>query len=135
MVIDTSALLAILEDEPERHAFNAALAGAPVRRLSAANYVEACIVIQARRGAAAVDHLTALIARAGIEIVAVDGEQAVAAADAYRRFGKGQHTAGLNYGDLFAYALARTTGEPLLFKGEDFARTDVLPARLSPPTG
>ena len=135
MAIDTSALLALLEGEPERHRFNNTLAAASVRRLSAASYVEASIVVHARRGRAALHDLMVYVTRAGMEIVAVGPDQAEVAVEAYVRFGKGHHPAGLNYGDLFAYALARTTDDSLLYKGEDFGRTDVLPALLSDGKG
>jgi ribonuclease VapC len=126
MVIDTSALLAILLDEPERHAFNEALEAADRTLLSAASYVEASILLESRRGPEAAAALDTFLAKADIEIHPVDRAQAQAARDAFRRFGKGRHAAGLNFGDCFAYALAYTLAEPLLFKGEDFGRTDVL---------
>jgi ribonuclease VapC len=126
MVIDTSALLAILQDEPERRAFNEALESADSRRLSAASFVEVSIVIEARHGAAGQRDLDLFLERAAIEVVPVDVEQAREARRAFSRFGKGRHAAALNFGDCFAYALASVLGEPLLFKGTDFAKTDVL---------
>ena len=128
MVIDTSALIAILEDESERSLYNRLIAGAATRRLSSANYVETSIVMEARRGRTAVHDLLVYIARAGIEIVEVTEEHAQIAVDAYRTYGKGRHTAGLNFGDVFSYALSVSVDEPLLFKGEGFALTDVVPA-------
>ena len=128
MVIDTSALLAILLDEPERRAFNEALEAAETRSMSAATLVEASIVIESRFGADGLRDLDLFLDRAGIEIVDVNLEQAHRARRAFSRFGKGRHAAGLNYGDCFAYALAMVLGEPLLFKGEDFPKTDVSPA-------
>jgi ribonuclease VapC len=128
MVIDTSALMAILGDEPERREFIEKVEAADVRLLSAALFVEASIVIEARFGAEGQAFLDLFIDRSGIEIVPVDEEQAREARLAYRRYGKGRHSAGLNFGDCFAYALAMTSGEPLLFKGADFAATDVTPA-------
>ena len=128
MVIDTSAVLANLEDEPERHRFNTAVAAAAVKRLSAATYVEASIVLHARRGRAGLHDLMVYVTRAGIEIVPVEQDQAEMAVEAYLRFGRGRHPAGLNYGDVFACALARTAGDRLLYKGDGFSRTDVLPA-------
>jgi ribonuclease VapC len=125
MVIDTSALLAILKDEPERRAYNEAIESAESRRMSAATFVEVSIVIESRYGAEGLHNLDLFIDRAGIKLVSVDAEQAKVARRAYSRFGKGQHPAGLNYGDCFSYALASVLGEPLLFKGEDFSRTDV----------
>jgi ribonuclease VapC len=132
MVIDTSALLAILQDEPERRRFNEAIEAAAVRRMSVATFVEVSIVIEARHGAEGLRDLDLFIERAGIELVAVDVEQGKAARLAFSRFGKGRHPAGLNYGDCFSYALATQLGEPLLFKGEDFPQTDIIPA--APPT-
>ncbi|MCK4513812.1 MAG: type II toxin-antitoxin system VapC family toxin [Spirochaetaceae bacterium] len=128
MIIDTSAILAILEDEPERHHFNTLMAHASVRRMSAASYVEAGIVVTARHGRAGLHDLMVLIARATIEISPFDQAQANIALDAYVSYGKGIHPAGLNYGDCFSYALSRVSGEPLLYKGSDFAQTDIVPA-------
>ena len=128
MVVDSSALLAILQDEPERRTFNEALEAADSRRLSAANFVEVSIVIEARLGADGQRDLDLFLERAAIEIVDLDVEQAREARRAFSRFGKGRHPAGLNFGDCFAYALAATLGEPLLFKGDDFSKTDVIPS-------
>lgn len=128
MVIDTSALLAILWDEPERRSFIEKIEAADARLLSAASLVETSIVIEARHGAEGVKLLDLFLDRAGIEIAPVDDEQAREARLAFSRYGKGRHAAGLNFGDCFAYALAITSGEPLLFKGRDFAGTDIAPA-------
>ncbi len=125
MVLDTSALIAILSGEPEQEAFIHAIERADVRLLSAATLLEASIVIEARYGAAGAHHLDRLLERADVEIVPVDGEQASAARSAWQRFGKGRHPTALNFGDCFPYALAVTRGEPLLFKGNDFSQTDV----------
>ncbi len=125
MVIDSSALIAILQDEPERAVFNRAIERAERRALSVVSFVEASMVIEARYGADGVRDLDLLIAKAGIELVAVDANQAHAARNAFRVYGKGRHRAGLNFGDCFPYALARTEREPLLFKGMDFSMTDV----------
>jgi ribonuclease VapC len=125
MVIDTSALLAILQDEPERRAFNEAIAAAETRLLSAASFVETSIVIESRYAAEGVRDLDALIAKAAIVLVPVDADQARIARTAFSQFGKGRHPAGLNYGDCFSYALAKALGEPLLCKGGDFAQTDI----------
>jgi ribonuclease VapC len=95
------------------------------RLVSAANLLEAALVIEARKGEPGGRELDALIQKAEVVVVPVDAEHVSEARRAYRRFGKGRHPAALNFGDLFAYALARTSGEPLLFKGEDFAKTDV----------
>ena len=125
MVLDTSALLALLLDEPEAEGFRAAVEEDASRLVSAATVLETAIVIEARKGEAGGRELDLLLHTAEIEIVAVDAEQVAEARRAFRRFGKGHHPAGLNFGDVFAYALTRTTGEPLLFKGDDFSRTDV----------
>ena len=125
MVVDTSALVAILTGEPEQAAFIAAIEQADVCQLSAASHVEASIVMEVRHGAAGVHDLDRLLERAGCEIVAVDAEQAKIARSAFQRYGKGRHAAGLDFGDWFAYALAVARGEPLLFKGNDFGQTDV----------
>jgi ribonuclease VapC len=132
MVIDSSALLAILYDEPERRAFNEAIGVAESRVMSAATFVEVSIVIESRFGAEGLRDLDLFIERAGIKIVPVDREQAYVARGAFSRFGKGRHAAGLNYGDCFSYALAMVLGESLLFKGRDFGQTDVMP--LVPPS-
>jgi ribonuclease VapC len=130
MVVDSSALLAILQDERERRAFNEAIEAAASRALSVVNFVEVSIVVETRFGAAGLREFDLFLERAGIELVGVDPEQAGLAREAFSRFGKGRHPAGLNLGDCFAYALARSRGEPLLFKGEDFPRTDL----TCPPT-
>ena len=125
MVIDTSALIAILQDEPERRAFNEAIEAAERRILSVASFVEASMIAEARYGSDGVRDLDLFIAKAGIELVAVDTDQAHVARTAFRLYGKRRHPANLNFGDCFAYALARTLDEPLLFKGTDFSLTDV----------
>lgn len=128
MVIDTSALLAILQDEPERRAFNEALQAADSRFISVATFVEVSMVVDSRYGAAGLHDLDRLLQRARVETAPVDQEQGRLARDAFHRFGKGRHPAGLNYGDCFAYALATALGQPLLYKGDDLSRTDVVPA-------
>jgi ribonuclease VapC len=125
MVLDTSALLAMLLDEPEAEVFRGALEDDPTRLLSSATLLETAVVIEARKGEAAGRELDLFIHKAEITIVPVESDQVLEARRAWRRFGKGRHPAGLNFGDVFAYALARTAGEPLLFKGDDFARTDI----------
>lgn len=125
MVIDTSALVAMLTDEPGAPDFEAAVEVDPVRLMSTASYLEAAIVIETRFGESGGRELDLWLHRAGVNLVAVDADQADAARAAYRRFGKGRHRAGLNYGDCFAYVLAKTSGQPLLFKGDDFAHTDI----------
>jgi ribonuclease VapC len=129
MVIDTSALVAILDDEPERRAFNEAIEAADTRLMSAASFVEISIIIESRYGADGLRDLDLFMIESGIDLVAVDVEQARVARHGYSRFGKGRHPAALNFGDCFSYALARVRGETLLFKGTDFAQTDV-PAAL-----
>lgn len=125
MIIDTSAVLAILLNEAERRSFNEQIEAAESVKISAANYVEASIVIEARFGADGVRDLDLFMARADIEIAPVDAEQAKLACYAWRRFGKSRHKAALNFGDCFAYALAVSFNEPLLYKGKDFTMTDV----------
>jgi ribonuclease VapC len=128
MVVDTSAIVAILFDEPERSHFNRRLSQSPTKLLSPVNRVELTCVVEGRKGAAGRSDLERLLADAEIDIVAIDSTHADLACEAFRRFGKGRHPAALNIGDCFAYALARATGEPLLYKGDDFARTDIASA-------
>lgn len=125
MVIDTSALIAILFDEPERRRFNEAIEAAGSRLCSVASFVEASIVVEVRRGAEGARDLDAFLEKAAIELVPVDVVQAKLARAAFARFGKGRHPAGLNFGDCFAYALAVSRREPLLMKGDGFPHTDV----------
>ena len=129
MIIDTSALIAILRDEPDAKACALAIEGTVNRRLSAANFVETALVIDGSRDPVASRRFDDLIQEAQIIIEPVTEVQARIARDAYRDFGKGSgHPAKLNFGDCFAYALARATREPLLFKGDDFIHTDIVPA-------
>ena len=128
MVIDTSAIIAILFQEPEAAAFSSAIEGDAIRLMSAASVLEASIVVEAASGEGGGRELDLLLYKAGIEIAAVTADQAELARRAYRAYGKGRHAAGLNYGDCFAYALAKASAEPLLYKGGDFARTDIAPA-------
>lgn len=125
MVLDSSAIAAILFNEPEAASFEAMLADDPVQLISAATLVEAGIIVEVRLGDAGVREFELWLQRLDIETIPVDAEQADMARRAWRRFGKGRHAAALNYGDCFAYALAVTRDEPLLFKGDDFAQTDV----------
>ena len=135
MIIDSSAIIAVLLDEANAADIARAIEASSQRLLSAANLLEASIVIESRKGEAGGRELDLLIYRAAIEIVAVDQEQAELARIAWRRIGKGRHLAGLNYGDCFAYALARTRQLPLLFQGDDFSRTDIdIVPLLSAPT-
>jgi len=129
MIIDTSALIAILRDEPEAGACAEAIEAAHHRRISAANFVEGAIVIDGSRDPVASRRFDDLVREAQLVIEPVTEAQARIAREAYRDFGRGSgHPARLNFGDCFAYALARTQGEPLLFKGTDFAHTDIAPA-------
>ena len=129
MIVDSSALIAILRDEPDAETFALALAAARVPRISAANYLETVIAIDASRDPIASRHVDGLFTKARLVIEPVTADQADIARAAYRDFGKGsRHPAQLNFGDCFAYALAKSAGEPLLFKGEDFSRTDIVPA-------
>ena len=132
MVLDTSALLAIFQDEPERRAFNEAIEAADTRLMSVATLVEVSIVLMTRHGVEAVNDLDLFIERAGIDLVPVDLEQARVARRAFSRFGQRRHRAGLNYGGCFSYALASVLGEPLLYKGDDFVHTDLGRPRLGP---
>jgi ribonuclease VapC len=135
VIIDTSALIAILRDEPEAMSCARAIEAAAVRRVSAASFLEAAIVIDGSREPVASRRLDDLFREAQLIIEPVSEAQARIARDAYRDFGKGSgHPAGLNFGDCFAYALARATGEPLLFKGNDFAQTDITPALVTGQT-
>lgn len=134
MVIDTSAIVAIALDEPEAAEFETRIAGDTVRLISAATVLEAAMVIETRLGEAAGRELDLWLLKAGVDIIPVDAEQLDAARRGWRRFGKGRHQAALNYGDCFAYALAKTRQEPLLFKGNDFGRTDIVDFDM-PPAG
>lgn len=131
MVIDSSAILAILQREPERRKFLEIIEDADSVRISVANFVEISMVIESRYGAEGLRDLDSFISRAGIELVPVDEEQGQLARSAFSRFGRGRHRAGLNFGDCFSYAAATFLGEPLLSKGDDFIHTDV--RLLNPP--
>ena len=128
MILDASAVIAILRQEPEAAVFARAIENAPVTRISAANYVEAAIVIDSERNPIASRRVDELLQRAEVEIASVTPEQARLAREAYRNFGRGSgHPAKLNFGDCFAYALAVTAGEPLLFKGDEFKKAGLKP--------
>lgn len=134
MIVDTSAILAILLGEDDAAEFAIAIQGAQRCAMSAVNYLEAGVVLDRRLSTSTGDTilgdpLAMIVETAAISIEAVTVEHANAARAAYRKFGKGYHPAGLNFGDCFAYALAKLSGEPLLFKGGDFARTDLVPAK------
>lgn len=130
MIVDTSAIVAILRDEPDADSFAAAISGARIRRVSAVSYVEAAAVIDGSRNPIASRRLDDFFREASFTIEAVTADQARIAREAYKDFGKGSgHPARLNFGDCFAYALAKATSEPILFKGQDFKHTD-LPSAL-----
>jgi ribonuclease VapC len=138
MVLDSSAVLAILFDEPERGAFTSAIEHDPRRLMSPANLLEAALIVESRRGEPAGRELDLLLHRADVRFIPVDVQQVTLARSAWRRFGKGRHAAALNFGDCFAYALAAASDEPLLFKGDDFVRTDIasaIPSVQSSTTG
>ncbi len=125
IVVDTSALVAILEAEEDAPRYAAAIAEADPPLISAATLVEVGIVMFNRHGAKAERMVDALIQEAGFQVKSVTAQHARLAKEAYAAYGKGQKSAGLNYGDCFSYALAKATGLPLLFKGRDFSRTDI----------
>jgi ribonuclease VapC len=128
MILDTSAVLAVVLGEPGFEIFVDAIAGSPVCRISAASFVEASIVAESRLGDQGLRQRDSFFRTSRISIEPVTEEQALLARQAYSDYGKGRHPAGLNFGDCFAYALAKSTGEPLLFKGDRFRQTDIHPA-------
>ena len=129
MIIDTSAIIAVLRVEADADRFLVAIDAARGPRMSAATYLETCVLVDANRDPVLSRRLDDLLAVGGVSIEPVTREQADIARAAYRDYGKGSgHRAGLNFGDCFSYALARATGEPLLYKGDDFSHTDVAPA-------
>ncbi len=134
-VIDSSALVAIFGGEAERRTFIDLIEAADSRLMSTASFVEVSIIIEARYGADGVRDLDLFLERAGLDLTPVDEEQARQARRAFTRFGKGRHPVGLNFGDCFSYALSVTAGEPLLFKEDDFAKTDVTLVEPSSPNG
>lgn len=125
MVIDTSAIAAVFFNEPDAQHYRERIAEDPLRLISAATVVEAAMVIESRFGEAGGAELDLWLHKAKVEVVAVTAEHADQARRAWRRYGKGRHSASLNYGDCFSYALAALSGEPLLFKGNDFKQTDI----------
>ena len=125
MVLDTSAVLAILQREAESEHFAALIEADPIRLISAVSVLETGMIVEVRKGESGALELDNFILRGQLQTVPFDAEQAGIARLAFRRFGKGRHPAGLNFGDCAAYALASTRGEPLLFKGEDFSKTDI----------
>jgi ribonuclease VapC len=130
MIVDTSAIVAVLRDEPDASAISEVLQRVPVCRISAATYVEAATVIDSNRNPVLSRRFDDMLRDARIRIESLTLEQAKIARQAYRDFGKGRHKAGLNLGDCFAYALAKEMDEPLLFKGNDFRRTDIEAAKF-----
>lgn len=128
MVVDTSALLAIYLSEPDAKRFETAILHAPHADISAGTLLETRIVVEARNGEPGALALDQLLRKLGVTTVPFDAEQADAGRLGFRKYGKGRHPANLNYGDCFAYALAMTSGEPLLFKGDDFSKTDAVKA-------
>jgi ribonuclease VapC len=127
MIVDSSVIIAILRDERDAKALGRALAGARLCRISAANYVESAVLVDSNRNPVLSRRMDELLRDVGITIEPVTVNQARIAREAYRDFGKGRHKAGLNFGDCFAYALAKEMGEPLLFRGDDFRHTDIEP--------
>jgi ribonuclease VapC len=128
MIVDTSAIIAILFNEEDAASYAQAITRAESRRMSAATFVETAIVLETQTKSSGSRQLDAFFRRADIAIEPVTEEQAYIARQAFIDYGKGRHPAALNYGDCFSYALAKATGEPLLFKGKDFAKTDLLAA-------
>ena len=131
MIVDTSAVVAILYGEPEQMQFAQALHAASICRISVANLLELSMVVESQAGADAARQIDVLIRRVGILVEPVTLEQGMIARQAFLDFGKGRHKAALNFGDCFAYALSKEMREPLLFKGSDFSRTDIEPAVTS----
>lgn len=125
MVVDTSAVCAIVFDEPDRKAFTTAIDYDSVRLMPLVTLVESRLVVERRKGPGVADEVDHLVRDGEIEVVPLTLEQASVATQALQRFGKGVHPAGLNFGDCFPYALAKVSGESLLFKGDDFRRTDI----------
>lgn len=125
MILDTSALIAILYREPEAEAFARRIHEAEICRMSVATWVELALVVESQLGPEGMRQAEVFLRRAGIVIEPLTVEQGELARQGFLDFGKGRHKAGLNYGDCFAYALAKATGEPLLFKGNDFTHTDI----------
>jgi ribonuclease VapC len=125
VTVDTSAILAVLRNEPERLEFVALIEASPVRLVSAVSVLEAAMVLEGRQGSDAGLYLDTFLRNASFRIVPFDEAQLAIARNAFRMFGKGRHRAGLNFADCASYALTLWSGEPLLFKGSDFAATDV----------
>ena len=125
MVLDTSAFLAIFQDEPERRTFNEVIESADSCVLSVATFVETSMVLESRYGAEGIRDFDLFLSKASISVLPVDVDQAHLARQAFRQYGKGRHPAGLNFGDCISYALAKSLVQPLLYKGQDFSQTDI----------
>jgi ribonuclease VapC len=125
MVIDTSAIVAILFAEADAELFARAIASDPMRLISAGTALECSLVVESELGEEGARELDLLLLRAGIETIPFNAEQLAIARQAFRSFGKGRHPTGLNYGACFSFALSKASGEPLLFKGNDFVKTDI----------
>jgi ribonuclease VapC len=130
IVVDASALIAILDKEPDAALYAEAIAEADPPLISTATLLEVNIVMLNRHGVKAARMVDRLIKEAGFQVESFTAQQAELACEAYARYGKGQQTAGLNYGDCFSYALAKATALPLLFKGQDFSKTDIIPVEI-----
>jgi ribonuclease VapC len=128
MIVDTSAALAVVLGEPGFEVFAQAISACGTARISAASFLEASIVVETRAGDRGLRQFDSFIRESELAVEPVTHEQALLAREGFSNYGKGRHPAGLNFGDCFAYALAKSTGEPLLFKGEDFRQTDVVAA-------
>jgi ribonuclease VapC len=128
MIVDTSAALAVVLGEPGFEAFASAISASETRRISAASFLEASSVAETRAGDRGLRQFDSFIRESELAVEPVTHEHALIAREGFSNYGKGRHPAGLNFGDCFAYALAKAAGEPLLFKGGDFRQTDVLPA-------
>jgi ribonuclease VapC len=128
MIVDTSAALAVVLGEPGFEVFASAISASGRGRISAASFLAASIVAEVRAGARGVRQFDSFMRESGLAVEPVTHEHALIAREGFSNYGKGRHSAGLNFGGCFAYALAKSTGEPLLFKGEDFRQTDVVPA-------
>ena len=131
IIVDTSALIAILNKEPDANLYAEAIAEADPPLISTATLVELNIVMLNRHGIKAAQIVDRLIQEGGFQVESLTSQHAELARDAYARYGKGQQSAGLNYGDCFSYALAKATGAPLLFKGQDFSKTDIAPVLIN----
>jgi ribonuclease VapC len=125
MVLDTSAFLAIFQNEPERRTFNEVIEPADSCALSVATFIETSMAIESRYGAEGIRDFDLFLSKASISVIAVDVDQCHLARQAFRQYGKGRHPAGLNFGDCFSYALAKSLAQSLLYEGHDFSQTDI----------